>query len=161
MAQQTQISRVDEAWLVFMARFPTSAALAAASAADVVRAWAGLGYNKRALALQGAARAIEGEYLGHVPDDVETLESLPGIGPYTARAVAAVAYAKPVAAVDTNVRRVLSRVVGSSMQPSDLQAVADHLVAPAEPAAWTHASMDLAATVCRSHRPLCAQCSSV
>lgn len=158
MAQQTQIARVDEAWSAFMARFPTPRSLAEASQADVLRAWAGLGYNKRALALWRAAGIIEHEHAGRVPDDLGALESLPGVGPYTARAVASVAYGRAVAAVDTNVRRVLSRLIGAPLTASELQDVADHLVAPAEPAQWTHASMELGATVCRSRRPLCSEC---
>ena len=107
MSQQTQIARVDEAWVHFMRRFPTPRRLARSSQADVLRAWAGLGYNKRALALWRAAGIIETEHAGQVPRELADLESLPGVGPYTARAVASVAYGQPVAAVDTNVRRVL------------------------------------------------------
>lgn len=158
MAQQTQISRVDEAWVAFMRRFPDPRALAAASVADVLRAWAGLGYNRRAVALHRTARIIASEHGGLVPDDIETLESLPGIGPYTARAVAAVAFGRPVAAVDTNVRRVVTRLVGRSLSARDLQDTADRLVAADDPAAWTHATMDLGATVCRIRQPACDEC---
>jgi len=107
MAQQTQIARVDEAWSVFMERYPTPRALAEASTAEVLRAWSGLGYNRRAVNLRRAAAAIETEHAGRVPDDIEALEALPGVGPYTARAVVAIAFGQPVAAVDTNVRRVV------------------------------------------------------
>ena len=107
MAQQTQAERAAEAWTAWIARWPTAAALAAAPVADVLRAWAGLGYNRRALALHRAARVIVAEHAGRIPDDVEALERLPGVGPYTARAVAAIAFGRPVGAVDTNVRRVL------------------------------------------------------
>ena len=158
MAQQTQIARVDEAWVGFMERYPTPRDLADASTAEVVRAWAGLGYNRRAVNLQRAARAIEADHGGRVPDDIDALEALPGIGPYTARALASTAFGEAVAAVDTNVRRVVSRVHGGSMTAAQLQDAADALVPPDDTATWTHASMDLGATVCRSRRPLCDEC---
>jgi A/G-specific adenine glycosylase len=158
MAQQTQIGRVDEAWVGFMDRYPTPNALAEASTAEVLRAWAGLGYNRRALNLQRAAVAIEARHAGSVPDSIEDLEALPGVGPYTARAVAAIAFARPVAAVDTNVRRVVTRVAGEDLRPGPLQAAADALVEPGDPATWTHASMELGATVCTSRAPRCSVC---
>jgi A/G-specific adenine glycosylase len=161
MAQQTQVARVGEAWTRFMARFPTVESLAGATPADVLRAWQGLGYNRRALALWRAARQIVDEHGGQVPSDLAELEALPGVGPYTARAVAAIAFGMPVGAVDTNVRRVLGRVaVGDtrSLPAAHLQRVADATVPPDAPAAWTHAVMDLGATVCRPARPACAGC---
>jgi len=158
MAQQTQIARVDAAWVAFMARFPTPLALAQASAADVLRAWAGLGYNRRALALQQAARCIVEEHGGAVPGSVDALEALPGVGAYTARAVAALAFGQPVAAVDTNVRRVMGRLLGRSLPPRALQAAADALVPSADAATWTQASMELGATICQARRPDCRAC---
>lgn len=158
MAQQTQIARVDDAWVEFMARYPTARDLADASTADALRAWAGLGYNRRAVNLQRAARLIDAGHGGRVPSDIESLEALPGIGPYTARAVAATAYGQPVAPLDTNVRRVVSRLLGRRLTPAELQAEADALVDGSDPAAWTHASMDLGATICRARRPLCSEC---
>lgn len=158
MAQQTQIARVDEAWPLFMQRFPSPRALAAASTADVLRAWAGLGYNRRAVNLQRAAVVIEKEHGGRVPDQVAALEALPGVGPYTARAVAAIAYGVHVAAVDTNVRRVVTRVLGEQLPHAPLQLAADRLVARADAATWTHASMELGATVCVAHVPRCHAC---
>jgi A/G-specific adenine glycosylase len=158
MAQQTQISRVDEAWVMFMERYPTPGALAEAPTADVLRAWAGLGYNRRALNLQRAAVAIEAEHEGRVPASIVQLEALPGVGPYTARAVAAIAFGQPLAAVDTNVRRVVERLFGRSLTPRRLQALADALVETADPATWTHASMELGATVCVSRVPRCPSC---
>ena len=110
MAQQTQAERAAEAWSRWMDRFPTVAALAAAPVADVVRAWAGLGYNRRAINLHRAAKAVMAEHGGRVPDTVDGLMTLPGVGPYTARAVAAIAFGQPVGAVDTNVRRVVGRM---------------------------------------------------
>lgn len=161
MAQQTQIARVDEAWAVFIARYPTPRALAGVSTAEVLRAWAGLGYNRRAINLQRAASAIEHEHGGRVPTDVAALEALPGVGPYTARAVAAIAFGQPVAAVDTNVRRVVTRVLGRELPPRALQAEADAWVDAADPATWTHATMELGATVCVARRPRCETCPLV
>jgi A/G-specific adenine glycosylase len=158
MAQQTQIARVDEAWVGFMKHYPTPRHLAEASTADVLRAWSGLGYNRRAVNLQRAARAIEADHGGRVPSDIAVLETLPGVGPYTARALAATAFGQPVAPVDTNVRRVVSRVVGEPLGRAQLQHAADELVFVPDPATWTHASMDLGAAVCRSRRPLCDEC---
>jgi A/G-specific adenine glycosylase len=160
MAQQTQISRVVEAWTRFIDRFPTVAALAAASPADVLRAWRGMGYDRRALNLHRAARAIVDEHGGQVPRDLAALQKLPGIGPYTARAVASIAFGEPVGAVDTNVRRVLGRALagGNELSPVALQAAADASVDPIRSGDWTHAVMDIGATLCRPGRPLCDAC---
>jgi A/G-specific adenine glycosylase len=158
MAQQTQVARVDEAWEAFMARFPTPLALAVASPADVLRAWQGLGYYRRAILLHRTARLIVEQHAGVVPGTLAELEALPGVGPYTSRAVAALAYGQPVAAVDTNVRRVLGRLLGRELPPRELQSAADALVAREDPAAWTHATMELGATTCRSRTPDCPAC---
>lgn len=159
MAQQTQAARAGEAWRSFMETYPTPAALAAASPAEVLRAWRGLGYNRRALALRTAAVRIVEEHGGRVPDDLEALRRLPGVGPYTAHAVAALAFGRPVGAVDTNVRRVLTRVAPDAAgSPSALQAFADRLVDPRRPGDWTHALMDLGATLCRGSMPDCPAC---
>jgi A/G-specific adenine glycosylase len=160
MAQQTQISRVVEAWSRFLERFPTVATLAAATPADILRAWRGMGYDRRALNLHRAAQAIVAEHAGQLPRDLVALERLPGIGPYTARAVAALAFGMAVGAVDTNVRRVLGRVLGGrdGLAPASLQAVADASVDLARPGDWTHAVMDVGATLCRQTRPRCQEC---
>ncbi len=167
MLQQTQASRGEGAWRAFMALFPTVADLAAASPADVLRAWAGLGYNRRALNLRRAAIAIGERHGGAFPRSVGELEALPGVGPYTARAVAAISFGQPVGAVDTNVRRVLGRVAvghGSRRDPGeplpgvDLQALADALVATDRPADWTAALMDIGATLCLPPAPRCDAC---
>ena len=161
MAQQTQIGRVSEAWAAFLAAFPTIAALADATPADVLRAWRGLGYNRRALNLWRAARVVVEEHGGELPRDVAALERLPGIGPYTARAVAAIAFGLPVGAVDTNVRRVLARALTGSrdgLPAKELQRVADESVPRARPADWTHALMDVGATFCRPTAPRCGDC---
>jgi A/G-specific adenine glycosylase len=161
MAQQTQIARVAEAWTGFMAAFPTFGALAGATPADVLRAWRGLGYNRRALNLWRAARVVVDEHDGELPRDLDALERLPGVGPYTARAVAAIAFGMRVGAVDTNVRRVLGRAVGGSrdaFSAVELQAIADRSVPEARPAAWTHALVDVGATFCRGPVPACGDC---
>ena len=161
MAQQTQISRVEEAWTQFLATFPTIRALAAATPADVLRAWRGLGYNRRGLNLWRAARVVVDEHGGELPQDVAALERLPGVGPYTARAVAAIAFGMPVGAVDTNVRRVLGRLVAGSRDavPGPRAAGARRRVRAAGGAGrWTHALMDLGATFCRARRRRCVEC---
>jgi A/G-specific adenine glycosylase len=159
MLQQTQAARVEPAWEAFMRRLPTIAALAAASPAGVIRAWGGLGYNGRAVRLHRAAQVIVDRHAGRVPDEIAALEALPGIGPYTARAVAAIAFGRPVAALDTNIRRVLQRVTSDGRIPvAALQRAADAMVDPQRPAEWTHALMDIGATLCRPRDPRCAEC---
>lgn len=161
MAQQTQASRAAAYWERFMERFPTVRDLAESTPADVLRQWAGLGYDRRALALWRAARVIVGQHGGQVPSRVAELQALPGVGPYTARAVAALAFGVPVGAVDVNVRRVIGRiVVGSSrVLPAPLlQKVADEAVPADQPGAWTHALMDIGASVCKSREPRCETC---
>jgi A/G-specific adenine glycosylase len=161
MSQQTQASRAAEHWQRFIARFPTVAALAAASPADVQREWQGLGYNRRALAIWRAARTIESEHGGEVPDSIEALETLPGVGPYTARAVAAIGFGRRVGAVDVNVRRMIGRMVGGgheALSALELQRVADRAVPGDRAAEWTHAVMDVGALFCRPRAPRCSDC---
>jgi A/G-specific adenine glycosylase len=163
MAQQTQIARAAEYWRAWMARFPTFEALAAASPADVLRTWRGLGYDRRALNLLRCARIVVARHGGRLPRAIADLEQLPGLGPYTARAVAALAFGERVGAVDVNVRRVVGRIVGGPDGPAALgtarlQAAADALVPADEPGRWTHAVMDLGATVCRVREPRCPGC---
>ncbi len=161
MAQQTQARRAAEAWTAWMTRFPTVEALAAAPPADAIRAWAGLGYNRRAVNLQRAARVIVADHGGSVPDTVDALEALPGVGPYTARAVAAIAFGIPVGAVDTNVRRVLGRVVAGAakaLPATEIQRIADHAVPDGRAGDWTHALMDIGAGPCRIRDPQCGAC---
>jgi A/G-specific adenine glycosylase len=164
MAQQTQAERAAEAWTAWMARWPTVSSLAAAPVAEVLRAWRGLGYNRRALNLHRAAQAIVADHGGIVPSDVAALEGLPGVGPYTARAVAAIAFRVPVGAVDTNVRRVLGRIAAGGPEAfpgSSMQAVADAVVPRDRPDAWTHALMDLGQRLCRPAKPRCADCPAI
>ena len=158
MSQQTQIERVGPAWERFIARWPDATSLANAGPQELLRAWAGLGYNRRALALREAARTIVRDHGGTVPGSVDELERLTGIGPYTARAVAASAFGVPVAPLDVNVRRVVGRVIGGDLPPKQLQAQADMLVARRDARDWVDGVMDLAATVCRPRTPRCAEC---
>jgi len=150
LLQQTQASRVAERFPTFLRLFPTAEALAAATDAQVLAAWSGLGYNRRALALRRAA--IEVSAHGW-PRDVAGLERLPGVGPYTARAVASLAFREPIGVVDTNVRRWLVRRFGleSTARPRDLQLLADALASAGDrgdAAAWTHATMEFGAGIC-------------
>ena len=160
IAQQTQAERAAARWDRFMARFPTVESLAAASPADVLREWQGLGYDRRGLALWRAARVIRDEHGGRVPASIEALEALPGVGPYTARAVGAIAFGIPVGAVDVNVERVIGRITGGAepLGRRDVQAAADRIVSTTDPATWTHAVMDFGATVCRPRNPRCDDC---
>ncbi|MFL5778411.1 MAG: A/G-specific adenine glycosylase [Chloroflexota bacterium] len=160
MSHQTQAARAGEAWADFLVRFPSFEALAAAAPAEVLRAWAGLGYDRRAIYLWRTATIVVAELGGRLPDDPEELERLPGIGPYTARAVAALAFGRPVGAVDTNVRRVLGRVAGggSALSTRSIQELADELVPRGEAGTWTHALMDIGARLCRPNRPDCPAC---
>ena len=159
MLQQTQAVRVVGPWIDFVSQFPDPAACAAAPAGAVVRAWAGLGYNRRAVQLRAAAAAMVERYSSQVPADLHELLALPGIGPYTARAVLAFAYEQDVAVVDTNVRRVLSRsVLGRRTAPREFQALADALVPPGQGWAWNQGIVELGATICTSRAPRCRRC---
>jgi A/G-specific adenine glycosylase len=161
MLQQTQASRVVPAYRVFLARFPTVGSLAAAPRRDVVRAWDGLGYNRRAVWLSEGARAIVREHGGRVPSDPATLRTLPGVGPYTAAAVASMAFGEPVAVVDTNVRRVVARVHlgvdGRAVGTRPVGALAQDWLDRDDPPTWNQAVMDLGREVCRP-RPRCDVC---
>ena len=153
MLQQTQASRVAELYPRFLDRFPTVEALACADGGDVLRAWENLGYNRRALNLWRTARAIVDR--GSFPRTIDALDTLPGIGAYTARAVASFAFDVDVAAVDANVRRVVTRLYGDDQ---DVQARADGLVPHGRAAAWNQALIDLGAEVCRARGPRCEVC---
>lgn len=155
MSQQTQMARVVPAFERFMSRFPTPRALAEAEPAEVLRAWDGLGYQRRALNLRRAAAVVVAEGW---PPTAEQLQRLPGIGPYTAAAVACFAFGEAIPAIDTNLRRVLSRWVGEPLAGSALTRVAEALIDGRQPASWNQAIMDLAATVCRPRTPDCGAC---
>ena len=164
VAQQTQAARAAERWERFMARFPTLERLAAATPAEVLREWQGLGYDRRGLRLQQAARALVSDHHGRVPERIDALAALPGIGPYTARAVAAIAFGQAVGAVDVNVRRVLGRLLAGDpalLTAAEMQRLADDTVPAGRSAAWTHAVMDLGALICRPQTPRCGICPVV
>lgn len=158
MAQQTGVDRVVPRYHAFLARFPDPAACAAAPLGDVVRLWAGLGYNRRAVNLHRCAAAVVDRHDGRLPADLDALRALPGIGPYTARAVLAFAYEQDVGVVDTNVGRVLARWTGRPMRPAEAQALADSLVPADRSWAWNQSLMELGGTVCRRRRPDCRGC---
>lgn len=157
MLQQTGVRRVAPKWDEIMEAFPTVHDCAAASLGDVLRVWQGLGYPRRARNLHAAAGRIVTHWGGEVPADLEQLLSLPGVGPYTARAVLAFAHEMDVAVVDTNVARVLARHEGRRLKPKEVQQLADSLVATNASWLWNQAFMDLGATVCRPV-PLCDEC---
>jgi A/G-specific adenine glycosylase len=157
MLQQTQVPRVIPKWLAFGAAYPTPAACAAAPLGEVLRHWQGLGYPRRARNLWEAAGAMVERHGGEVPDDLDALRALPGIGPYTARAVLAFAFERDVAVVDTNIARVLARVAGERLTLRRVQDAADALVPRRAGWLWNQVLMDLGATVCRPV-PRCAGC---
>jgi A/G-specific adenine glycosylase len=161
MLQQTQASRVEPIFEGFIERFPDVRALADAARSDILRAWAGLGYNRRAVALHEAARAMVRDHDGRVPRDVDTLIRLPGVGPYTAAAVASIGYGDPIAALDGNVRRVVARAVRGA-EPDEVHAVdlakdAEAWLAPSAPGEWNQALMDVGRLFCRP-APRCDGC---
>ena len=158
MLQQTQVARVVPKYHAFLARFPTPGACAAAPVGDVVRAWAGLGYNRRAVNLHRTAVAVVDHHDGRLPDDLDALLALPGIGPYTARAVLAFAFERDCGVVDTNAARVLARTAGRPLTAREVQARADGAVPPARSWAWNQAMLDLGATVCVARAPRCDAC---
>lgn len=160
MLQQTQVPRVIPKWHAFLARFPDVCACADARPGDVVQAWAGLGYNRRAVQLHACATAVCDRHGGVIPDDIDALRALPGIGPYTARAVLAFAFERDVAVVDTNVARVLARVTGRRLRPAEVQQLADELVAPGEGWRWNQAMLDFGALSCTKRAPRCDTCEA-
>jgi A/G-specific adenine glycosylase len=162
MLQQTQVPRVVTRWGEFLDRFPTVAACASSPAGDVVRAWAGLGYNRRALNLHRCSVAVVERHGGELPDDLEALLALPGIGPYTARAVLVFAFERDIGLVDTNAGRFLARAgAGRALAPKEAQALADELVPAARGWAWGQAVFDLGALVCTKRSPACGRCPIV
>lgn len=162
MLQQTQVSRVLDRWPRFLDRFPDPRTCAAAPQADLLREWEGLGYNRRAVALHRAAIQVVTQHEGHVPSTLDELMALPGVGPYTARAVRAFAFELPAAPVDTNIGRVLARAAGATLSPKEAQALADALLSERTPAEgvwlWNQAVMELGAVVCTKRGPDCGAC---
>lgn len=157
MLQQTQVDRVVPKWQAFLDVFPTPSSCAAAPLGDVLRLWQGLGYPRRAKHLHATACAVADRHGGVVPDRLDALLALPGVGPYTARAVLAFAFARDVGVVDTNIARVLARTAGERLTAKVAQQRADRLVPHGEGWLWNQALMDLGATVCRP-APRCGAC---
>ena len=165
MLQQTPVSRVLPAWTGWLERWPSVADLAAASPGDAVRMWGKLGYPRRALRLHECARTIVEQHGGVVPRDVAELESLPGIGSYTARAVAVLAYGARHPVVDLNVRRVIARAIDAHAQPAPPSLPRDHAAVaallpddPADAARASVALMELGALICTARTPRCGAC---
>ena len=164
MLQQTQVPRVLPRWLAWLERFPTLEALAAAPTADVLREWSGLGYNSRAVRLQAIAREVVARHGGRMPHRVEDLLALPGIGDYTARAVACFAYERDVPVLDTNVKRVLHRVLAGPEAPRplltdrQLWALAGRAVPAGRGYDWNQGLMDFGSSVCTARKPACLVC---
>ena len=165
MLQQTPVARVLPAYETWLARLPTPRALAAASPGDAVRQWGRLGYPRRALRLHAAARVISERHGGDVPDSIDALHALPGVGSYTAAAVASFAFGQRHPVLDTNVRRVLARMAAGRQWPARSTTAAEIALArsllPARPqvaARWSVSVMELGALVCTATRPRCGTC---
>ncbi|MBM3944642.1 MAG: A/G-specific adenine glycosylase [SAR202 cluster bacterium] len=159
MLQQTQVDRVIPKYREFLGLFPTFEALAEAARAEVIRAWSSLGYNMRAVRLHDIARRVVEEHGGTLPSDPATLRTFKGLGPYTVAALASFAFGRDAAVVDTNVRRVLTRLAGYTERPSpkELDALAQSVLPAGRSPDWNQAMMDLGATVCLP-RPRCGAC---
>lgn len=157
MLQQTSVDRVLDRLPGFLQAFPTPWACARVPLGDVLRAWSGLGYNRRARNLHRTAQVICDDYGGKVPRDLAELRGLPGVGAYTARAVRVFAHEETDAVLDTNIGRVLARLHDQRLTPARAQALADALVPPGRSWVWNQALMELGALVCRA-RPQCVRC---
>jgi len=164
MLQQTQVDRVIPYYHAFLNRFPTVEALADGPTADVIRLWSGLGYNRRAVNLQRTARAVVSVHAGVFPRDISALRTLPGIGPYTAGAIAAFAFEEDAAFVDTNMRRVLHRLFFGVDVPAqiatekEILAVAASVVPPGKGWEWNQALIEFGALQCTARKPACVIC---
>jgi A/G-specific adenine glycosylase len=156
MLQQTRVAVVEDRYRKFLAQFPSAARLARAKEATVLAAWSGLGYYRRARNLQAAAKEIARE--GKFPRTAEALRELPGIGRYTAAAVASIAFGEPVAVVDGNVKRVLDRVTGRALNETQYWQAAESLLAVDAPGDFNQSMMELGAMVCLPAQPLCHSC---
>ena len=158
MLQQTSVDRVLPKYEAFLDRFPRPHALAEAKLGDALQLWSGLGYPRRCRNLHAAALRIVDEHNGQVPSSLDALLALPGIGPYTARAVQCFAFEDVVAVVDVNVSRVLSRIEGTAMAARPLQQLADALVPKDSAWVWNQVMMDFGAQRCTARTPQCATC---
>jgi A/G-specific adenine glycosylase len=161
MLQQTRVAAVLEHYHEFLRRFPTVKKLAAAREASVLAAWSGLGYYRRARMLHAAAKIVVREHSGKFPQTADELRSLPGIGRYTAAAIASIAFDEPIAVVDGNVERVLQRVSGKRLAGEELWRAATHLLDEKRPGDFNQAMMELGAMVCTPRAPACLMCPIV
>lgn len=157
MLQQTQVARVEHRWPRFLDRFPTVAACAAAPVGDVIDEWSGLGYNRRAVFLHRMATSVVADHGGRFPSDLKLLLALPGIGPYTARAVRAFAFEETAAVLDTNVARILARTTGRALSQREAQHAADGNLGD-DPWIWNQAMLDVGAGWCVASEPRCDPC---
>ena len=160
MLQQTQVKRVIPKYLEFLQRFPDFASLAASGAGEVIRAWAPLGYNRRAVRLWRIARQVVAQHRGRLPDDPRELRDFEGVGEYTAAAVGCFAFGWQTPVIDTNVRRVLGRLFwgATPTSPRALGSLARDLLPPGRASEWSQALMDLGAALCLGRRPVCRSC---
>jgi A/G-specific adenine glycosylase len=158
MLQQTNVARVQPRFERFVALAPTPSACSEVALADLLVEWQGMGYPRRCRNIQEAARVIVERHGGEVPRDLDALMALPGIGPYTARAILAFAFGDDAAVVDTNVARVISRIEGRALKPRETQVVADDLLPKGFARDWNQVVMDFGATVCNARAPQCSSC---
>jgi len=163
MLQQTPVNRVLPKWDEWMKRWPTPKDLAKASPAEVITAWGRLGYPRRALRLHAAAQIISEDFKNQVPEDSATLQTLPGIGEYTAAAIGAFAFEKQTLVMDVNIRRLLTRIIDGNEHPKPAPTTREKasrlaLQPPKNAHIWAAATMELGALVCTSKNPICEQC---
>ena len=162
MLQQTPVNRVLPIWTEWLTRWPTPQDLAAAKKSDVIKAWGRLGYPRRALRLYEAAREISKNFNNQVPKAIEDLQSLPGVGDYTAAAIAAFAYNESSLVLDVNIRRLFSRVIDgeqfATSAPSKTERKLRYELIPNDGAKWAAATMELGALICTARNPLCDKC---
>ena len=158
MLQQTQVSRVIPKYEHFIEKYPTPKKCSDAPASSIIEEWEGLGYNRRAINLHRASQMIVETHSGKVPDTLSDLLELPGIGPYTARAILCFAFEEDIGVVDVNINRVISRITGKVMRPQEMQTKADSLVPTGDGWIWNQALMDLGSEVCGSRSTDCDRC---
>ena len=158
MLQQTQVHRVRQKYPLFLKRFPSLGSLARARTASVIRAWQGMGYNNRAVRLQRLAKKVLYQYNSRLPHAISELESLPGIGPYTSRAVSCFAFGQRVHVVDTNIRRVLQRIFPRESKRLRIWDVAEWALPKRNAYFWNQSLMELGSRICVGRNPRCAHC---